>query len=117
MVLVSGFLEVALCEIYCQYAVGRADGRILSLVRKRLEDVNNPKVARILEVSGWFSDEWAKQLEATIQDRHAAAINGIMANRHKIAHGGSSDLSFARLRDWYKDALEVVEMIERQCGI
>jgi hypothetical protein len=39
-----------------------------------------------------------------------------MKNRHKIAHGEKSDISYHQLRGYLDKAVEVVEFIEKQCG-
>lgn len=117
-VLVAGFVETALCEIYCQYAAGRVgDICIRNMIRKRLAEVYNPKAGRIVEVTAWFNEDWAKELESSFQDKHTAAVNGIMMNRNKIAHGDKSDVSYRRVLDWYHDIIEVIDLLERQCGI
>ena len=116
-VLVSGFLEVALCEIYAEYAEGRTDRQISKFVRRRLESVNNPRIRRILEVTSWFSEDWRKQLEASLQDWHVTAVDSIMEHRHRIAHGRVSNISYHDIANYYRYAVEVVELIEQQCGI
>ena len=116
-VLVSGFVEVAMREIYYQYAKGRTDPSILNFVKRQLASVNNPKMKKVKEVTAWFSPDWAKQLESQLSDEHVAALNSIMDNRHNIAHGRSSDISYIELKKWYSRIIQLVDEIESLCGI
>ncbi len=43
------------------------------------------------------------------------AIDSIMANRHRIAHGRDSGITVARVREYLDKSVEVVEFIEAQC--
>ena len=116
-VLACGFLEVALREIYAEYTSLRSDPTVTRCVRKRLDGVNNPNMSKIVEVAGWFSSEWARQLEEASAEVHKGAIDSIIANRHLIVHGRSVGVTYVRIREWYKSAVAVIEMIEGQCGL
>jgi hypothetical protein len=117
-VLVSGLLEVALREIYSEYARTKSAPHFANFVRQRLEGINNPDMDVFYKVAHWFSPEWEAQLRDLVDDRHETAINSIIGQRHLIAHGRveRSVLTFRQIWDWYKDAVEVIEIIETQCG-
>ena len=57
-------------------------------------------------------------LEAFLDEndgRRRNAIDSIMNNRHLIAHGRSSSISVARVREYFTAINEVADFLERQC--
>lgn len=114
-VLVSGFLETSIRTIFASYASKRADTKVAGFVTAQLGFLQNAKMGNILELVGKFSAEWARQLEIKTQGKIRAAVNSIVANRHKIAHGEDVSLGLAGLKDYYKSAKELVKLIEQQC--
>ena len=114
-IVVAGFLEVSVQAVYSEYARGKAHPNIVNYVERRMRDFQNPNMQRISEVARSFSVEWSTQLDqdSTIRD----SINSILANRHQIAHGKSTDVTLGRLRPWYEDAVRLVELMKQQCGL
>lgn len=117
-VLVSGFLENALSEVYSEYAKACANGSVSNFVESNLSKIQNPKSKKFLETAKAFNPDWEEKLSAYIEDNgRKDAIDAIMANRHLIAHGKDSGISLARVKDYLKKAVEVIEFIEAQCGL
>ena len=111
----SGFLETSIRTTFATFAHKRAHSNVASFVTAQLAFLQNPKMGKILELVGKFSAEWAKQLEADTQGEIKAAVNSIVANRNKIAHGEDVSLGLAGLRDYYTSAKKLVKLIEQQC--
>ena len=116
-VLVSGFLENSVRLTYTEYARSRADVSVADFVENRLRQFQNPKMGTIVELAGGFSQEWRKRLESDTKGRLGESVNSIVDNRHKIAHGESVGLSLQTLSQYYGDALKVVDLLRRQCGL
>jgi len=116
-VLVAGFLEVAVREIYAAHASRKAAPHIASFVRQRMARVQNVDSDRIYEIARWFGADWEAELRGLLDVQHEGAVNGIVGNRKQIAHGNDqrSSVTFAQVRDWYKLVVEVVETLEMQC--
>ena len=115
-VLCAGFLENALTAVYSDHCRRAASVPVANFATRSLEQISNPKTARFLEVAGRFKPAWRDDLEAFVNDDgRGDAINSIMANRHRIAHGQRSDITMARVSDYFTRAVRVVEFIEDQC--
>ena len=115
-VLVSGFLETSVRAIYGQYTQRKAASNIANYVISRLDGFQNPKMAKIINLTNSFNLEWGDSLREKTEGELKNAIDSICANRNLIAHGRDSGITYARINDWYQDAIEVVELIEKQCG-
>ncbi|MDX1995896.1 MAG: HEPN domain-containing protein [bacterium] len=114
-VLVSGYLEVAVYEIYSDYGAKRAAPEIANYVSSQLGEFQNPKMGKILTIVGGFNKEWRREIEdhpdyEEIKD----AIDSIVNNRNKIAHGEDVNLSFHTLQPYYRNAVKLVEILHRQ---
>jgi hypothetical protein len=116
-VLVSGFLENSVRITYTEYARLRSEPQVADFVESRLRQFQNPKTGAILDLVGGFSQEWKQELEIEMSGKLGESVNSIVGNRHKIAHGESVGLSLHTLRQYYGDAVRVVELLRRQCGV
>lgn len=117
-VLAAGFLENALSEVYSRYAKSCANPQVSNYVEAVLGRIQNPKSGKFLETARSFDRTWEDGLSNFIDsDGRKDAIDAIMANRHLIAHGKDSGISLARVKEYLKKSIEVVEFIEDQCGL
>jgi hypothetical protein len=115
-VLVAGFLENSLAEVYVAFCEKQASVAVARYARASLRRIQNPKAQLFLDVARSFSDEWAGLLGAFLDDDgRKEAINSIMANRHLIAHGKSSGITVARVNEYFRKGIDVVEFLEDQC--
>lgn len=115
-VLVSGFLETSIRSIYGRYARTRAVPQVANYVERELSFFQNPTMGKILELVGSFNPEWEAELRAAVEGQLKDAVDSIVANRHRIAHGESVGLTFVRIKEYYRNALEVLEVIDQQCN-
>lgn len=117
-VLSAGFLENALHAIYINYCSSGANPKVARFTGRELARVQNPKTVKFLEIAQAFSPAWQSELKTFVEDAgRKDAIDSIMSNRHRIAHGKDTDISLVRVRDYLGKSIEVVEFIEQQCGI
>lgn len=42
------------------------------------------------------------------------AVDAVIANRNKIAHGGDVGITYATIRSYYRNAVSTIEIIEEQ---
>lgn len=115
-VLASAYLETAVREIYSSFAQERASQEVANFVRHRLQQFRNPNMDRILQIAAAFRADWRDKLIAATSGAPFDAVNSIVENRHKIAHGRDVALTLTQISNYYKDALKVVSAIEKQCG-
>jgi len=114
-VLVSGFLETSVRAIYGHYTKTKAAPYVVNFVDSQLEDFQNPKMEKILGMTKCFSPEWESDLRKATEGARKDAIDSIVANRHRIAHGEWVGLTYVRIKEYYERAVEVVEMMDEQC--
>lgn len=86
-------------------------------MESRLRQFQNPKMGTIIELAGCFNQDWRRRLESDTRGRLGDSVNSIVDNRHKIAHGESVGLSLHVLRSYYVDALKVIDLLRKQCGL
>ena len=116
-VLTAGFLENAIRETYGEFVKQTASPQVAKFAMAKLEGISNPKAGRFIETAGNFSSTWAEDLKTFLDEdgrRRRNAIDSIMNNRHQIAHGGSTQISIGRVREYLPDCIDVVEFIESQ---
>lgn len=117
-VLVAGFLENAIAEVYSEYVYRTGSKPLASFISNRLFKIQNPNSQRFVDTASSFRDEWGKDLEGFLSEEgRKEAIDGIMNHRHQIAHGQNAGITVARVSDYLQKSIEVIEYIETQCGV
>ena len=116
-IMLSGLIENSIKEIYSDYITKNAAKAVADYSISYLSTVSNPKTEKILSIVGTFKKEWQQQLEIYVSDEgRKDAIDSIMANRNLIAHGKDVGITLARLNQFFKRTIEVLEQIENQCN-
>lgn len=115
-ILVSGFLENSVRAIYAEYAKKVASPNVANFVGRKLEDLQNPKMEKILQLTGAFSLEWESKLRKDTEGELKDAIDSIVNNRNNISHGQDVGITYTRIKDYYEKAIKVINMIENQCN-
>lgn len=117
-VLVAGFIENSIGEIYSEYAKQASSPSVASFVARVVLGIQNPKAHKFIETANGFKAEWGDDLEIFLNnDGRKEAIDGIMSNRNLIAHGRPSGITITRVNEYLNKIVDVVEYIEKQCGI
>jgi hypothetical protein len=114
-VLASGFIESSVRRIYGDYARKRANRMIARFVDTRLGALQNPNMENILQWAGAFSDEWRERLAQATDGELKESIDSIVAIRHNIAHGRGAGVGYATMATYYRNALRVLDEVERLC--
>jgi hypothetical protein len=114
-VLTSGFLETAIRRIYSKYAQDRSHAHVSRYVAKKLDRFTNPKMGRIIELTGLFNKEWAGELQQNTVGELKDAVDSVVDIRHHIAHGRDTNISYVRMRKYYDSVVRVVNLLEQQC--
>jgi len=115
-ILVSGYLETSVREIYSEYSRKRANINVANYVSSRLERFQSPKMEPILQLTRAFNPQWAEQLKIETEGELKDSVDSIVADRHNIAHGRDSGITYSRIHDYYRNAVKVIELIEKQCS-
>lgn len=116
---VSGFLETSVKYLLEDFTQARACMEVNNYVRNQLSTFQNPGWDKILQLLATFNENWSKEYELKFGDeRYKQSIGSIVGNRNKIAHGEDvANLSYIRLKDYYKTLLEVVSFIEQNTKV
>ena len=114
-VVVSGFIESSVRNLYSSYGRRRASPQIARFVDSQLKFFQNPKTEKILELAHSFDSTWEAELRAAAEGEPKDAIDSIVANRNNIAHGESVGITFVRIRSYYESSLPILELINQQC--
>jgi hypothetical protein len=115
-VLSAGFLESSLTEIYIDYSIKCSNSKVANFARSSLSRIHNPNTETFFQITNSFCETWGVQLTNYLDDNgRKEAINAIMKNRHKIAHGEKSDIGYHQLKSYFNKAIEVVDFIEILC--
>jgi len=115
-VLCAGFLENSLKEVYTTFCTQAASPAVASYANRKLRKIQNPKTPAFIGLAAEFERTWGEKLKEFVNDNgRREAIDSIMANRHRIAHGDTSTISLVQIKEYFKKAIEVVDFIEAQC--
>ena len=115
-VLCAGLLENALSELYTDYARGAASEPVAAYVRANISKTQNPKTSKYVQIASTFKKEWGEELSTFANEEgRKEALDSIMSNRHLIAHGKRSDISMARVKEYLRKSIELIELVEEQC--
>lgn len=115
-IVVAGFLENALQEIYKDYAGNANNANLVRYSSRQISRVTNPDARRFVQIARDFSETWRSDLRDFLErDGRGEAINTIMQNRNSIAHGGQSVMSASDVKCYLDKAVEVIDFIENQC--
>lgn len=112
-VLVSGFIETAVRAIYTEYANSKAAPYVANYASSRLEKLTNINMEDILVLAGSFNSRWRDKLERETDGELKDAVDTIVANRNRIAHGENVGITFNRIKTYYDKALKVVDIVEK----
>src|SRR5207247_11282858 len=107
-VLVSGFLENAIIALLLDVAQNRSAPEVAFFVERQLDYWTSPTTEKIVQLLGDFNPDWRKTAEDYLVDERKAAVNSLVALRHKIAHGESVGTSIAQVRAYYATVVGVI---------
>ena len=118
-VLTSGFIERAIRHYLSEFASKNSHSKAPDYVFKKIKKFQNPSMKKILDIFGefdkTFDKTWKKELAYHVEGERKDSIDSIVANRNKIAHGGSTGLTIAQMKKYFKKANEVMDFIREQC--
>ena len=114
-VLVSGYVEQAIVHIVLEHARARGAPTLQRFVERRTKRFMNAKVGRIKELLDDFDPDWRSQLEEVLADEQRDAVNSIVNQRNIIAHGGSVELTYLRVKRYYEEAQCLVDQVAELC--
>jgi len=118
-ILCSGFLENAVHYIYSDYIKSETTSTtVISYSTLTINKIQNPNSEKFREIAKSFNVDWEPALRDFLQnEERSTAINYIIRDRHKIAHGKDSDITLPRIREYHNKTVDVIKFVETQCGL
>ena len=112
---VSGFIEDCIRSIFSEYVDVNSQNFVTVFVGEKLKKIPNPTWDAIIALAKDFDDGWYTQLKHSVGKPYRDALDSIVSNRNIIAHGGTSSITLSELEGYYRDAINVVNELERIC--
>jgi hypothetical protein len=109
---VSCFIDNALKNLLADYTSKLCHPNVQNFIDSRLSKLTNLKEETIFQLLGSFNPDWAKDFRKKLSDKQKNAFNSVVATRHKIVHGGSVNITYLRLKNYYKDIIASLEIID-----
>lgn len=111
-ILVSGYLEVSIRELYTDYAGNQASPKVTDFVSATLSKFQNPNMEKIIQVAAAFDKQFGEDLRKSTEGKLKDGVDSIVSNRNQIAHGQSVGLSLGTLKGYYQCANDVIDIID-----
>ena len=115
-VLVSGYIETALAQMIQEHARQNGSPTPQRFVESKMDKFTNANPQKIIELLGSFDKEWRREIEKFLVGDQKDAISSIVKNRHLIAHGRDSQITYHNIRDYYGKAQRVVDRVQELCS-
>lgn len=112
-ILVSGYIEESLRILLEEYAQKNASPNIQNFVSKEIRNITNCKTNKILDILCKFNSSWKDSFnnEITSDSEIKDAVDSIIANRHKIAHGKSAGITYVTVSKYYTNVKKAVKIL------
>lgn len=107
-VLTSGNLEVCFVEIFSAFARSKSAPPVHQYVKSHLANFYNPNPEKIIDLHNRFNEPWGIEIKNFLAGQRRDAIRSIVSNRNRISHGKTSDVTIARIHDWFEQSKEVI---------
>lgn len=114
-VLMSGYLETAVRHIYGDFSTRQGNPALGRYIERRLKGFQNPKPGKLVELAGDFDAGWANDLSDFLDGRIYDHIDGVVANKNRIAHGENVGVTYARAREMFESVTAAVDFMRDQC--
>ena len=115
-VLVSGYVETAVAVIVQEHAINNGSATLQRFVELKTNRFTNANSNKIINFLGSFDEKWQEEINAFLdEDNRRTAIDNIIGNRHKIAHGRDCHVTYVQVCGYYKKVQAVVDKVEELC--
>jgi len=108
----SGYLEATCREVLRDHARYRSDPSVQRFVSRNLERFRNPTMNNVVNLIRSFDETRARQLEDFASGSIKDSVNGMVVQRHRIAHGRSTDTTIARVSQQFEDTRKIANKLK-----
>jgi hypothetical protein len=72
----------------------------------------NPDQSNIKRLLKLFNDQWGAQLDRKLQTNNWEALDTIVLNKNRIAHGNISNITYPQIKRLFQDSKMIIEEID-----
>ena len=112
---ISGLIEQTIVSFYREYANAKGHPNLSRYVSRSIK-LQNPGMKKLIDLSGNFNENWAAELDA-LDDSIKSAVDSIVAIRNQVAHGGDRGVRLSTVNNYYKEILQLLATIQKQCEL
>ena len=114
-VVISGYIENSVQEILRAYTEERCPSQVLNYTSSQLKYFQSGYVENIIKLVSSFDKGWESDLTSFLTEERSAAVNSVVGNRHRIAHGLDVAVTVHQLSEWYPRVNEVIDHLVGIC--
>lgn len=114
-IVIYGYIEDSVRETLKGYSEERCAREVMNFVSTQLAGFQSANTDNIVRLVASFDKSWDAALNAFIDDERRAAINSVVGNRHRIAHGLDVSVTIHQLSEWYPKVNEVIDNLVLLC--
>lgn len=115
-VLVAGYVEQACKELAQEWCRQKASPTVGRYAASRLDKFQNPNPEKLLQLVGAFDSAWRETIESDFV-AELAAVGSVVGDRHLIAHGESTSITYERIRGYYDAIQRLVSHLETRFDV
>jgi hypothetical protein len=108
----SGLVETTLKNLIIEYIDKSSPVPVQKFVIEKIQNITNLKYTKLHGALCSFKDAWGSKFEALTTDAQREALNAVVSNRNKIAHGEPDNISFEVLKTYYLSIKEVISHLK-----
>ncbi len=108
----SGFIEKSVEHMVNGYLEEHSSYRVLRYGQRQAARLANLNPTRLEQLVGSFDPQWEADMHAFLEDdEHRQTLGNLIGARHSLAHGGSSAVSSALLRQYHEIAEQDINFL------
>jgi len=100
-VVMSGALEDTLKVMLREYAEDHANPAIANFASAQLGYFQTASTDEICKLLAKFDKQWEKEFNDFLTEEIKTAVNSVVGNRHRVAHGLDSAVTMSQLKQWF----------------
>lgn len=110
----AGLLEVFLKTRISEYSKNKVPKEISRFLNSKFKDITNLKSSKFEEVLTSFSVEWGEKFKDYLDnhEQEKNSLDSVIAQRHNIAHGQSSNIGSVSMVQYYNDVKSIVVYLD-----
>jgi hypothetical protein len=115
-IVMSGYIEDAVKGLFSAYTAERAPTKVFNYVSSQLKYFQTADTDSLGALVSKFDKAWMDSFNTFLTDERKSAVNSVVGNRHRIAHGLDVSVTMSQLGEWYPKVNEVIDHIAFLCN-